>query len=225
MTMNLFTQFMSPTLMGVPLVLIALLVPWLFLPTPKNRWLNNRLISIQSFFMGKFVKDLLLPLNPTGHKWAMMFLSLTIFLVYMNTLGLLPYTFTPTAQLSLTLGLAVPMWLATVVIGFRIQFSHTVAHFLPMSTPGPLIPILILVETISFIIRPLALAVRLAANLTAGHLLIYLISAAVLALNSVTLSALAFLTLLLLTLLEIAVALIQAYVFVLLLSIYLQEST
>lgn len=141
-------------------------------------------------------------------------------------LGLLPYTFTPTTQLSLNLGLAVPLWLATVLIGLRNQPKSAIAHLLPEGTPVPLIPILIIIETISLFIRPLALGVRLTANLTAGHLLIQLIATAAFVLLSVipVVAALTATVLFLLTILEVAVAIIQAYVFVLLLSLYLQEN-
>ncbi|KAF7234559.1 ATP synthase subunit a [Varanus komodoensis] len=94
-------------------------------------------------------------------------------------------------------------------------------------TPTLLIPALILIETISLLIRPLALGVRLTANLVAGHLLLQLISMATFAIIS-SLPAIALLTsltLLLLTLLEFAVALIQAFVFTLLLTLYLQENS
>ena len=145
----------------------------------------------------------------------------------MNLIGLLPYTFTPTTQLSLNLSLAVPLWLATVLIGLRNQLTQSLGHFLPEGTPTLLIPVLIIIETISLFVRPLALGVRLTANLTAGHLLIQLISTATLALlfSSPFVSSLTFIILLLLTTLEIAVATIQAYVFVLLMSLYLQENT
>lgn len=150
-----------------------------------------------------------------------------MFLVSLNTLGLLPYTFTPTTQLSLTLGLAVPFWLATVIIGLRNQPTIALGHLLPEGTPAPLIPVLIIIETISLFIRPLALGVRLTANLTAGHLLIQLIATAAVVLTPLlpTVAILTALILFLLTLLEVAVAIIQAYVFVLLLSLYLQENT
>nr|ABM63676.1 ATP synthase subunit 6 [Hyla meridionalis]ABM63679.1 ATP synthase subunit 6 [Hyla meridionalis]ABM63682.1 ATP synthase subunit 6 [Hyla meridionalis]ABM63685.1 ATP synthase subunit 6 [Hyla meridionalis] len=227
MILNLFSQFASPNLLGLPLVFIALLAPWLLFPTPCNRWLTNRLVTVQSWFVKTFTKQILSPLNTPGHKWALILTSLMIFLLGMNLLGLLPYTFTPTTQLSLNLGLAIPLWLATVAIGFRNQLTASLGHFLPEGTPTPLIPILIIIETISLFIRPLALGVRLTANLTAGHLLIQLISSATLALlfSSPIVSALTFVTLMLLTMLEIAVAMIQAYVFVLLLSLYLQENT
>lgn len=141
-------------------------------------------------------------------------------------LGLLPYTFTPTTQLSLNIGLAVPLWLATVIIGLRNQPTAALGHLLPEGTPALLIPILIIIETISLFIRPLALGVRLTANLTAGHLLIQLISTATITLMPIitTVATLTAILLVLLTLLEVAVAIIQAYVFVLLLSLYLQEN-
>lgn len=149
-----------------------------------------------------------------------------IFLLTLNMLGLLPYTFTPTTQLSLNIGLAVPFWLATVLIGLRNQPTAALGHLLPEGTPGPLIPVLIIIETISLFIRPVALGVRLTANLTAGHLLIQLIATAafVMASTAPTVSILIGAILFLLTLLEVAVAIIQAYVFVLLLSLYLQEN-
>lgn len=227
MTISLFSQFASPTLLGIPLILVAFVVPWLLFPTPCNRWTTNRLVTIQSWFVKTFTKQIFLPLNTPGHKWALILASLIIFLLGINLLGLLPYTFTPTTQLSLNLGLAIPLWLATVAIGFRNQLTASLGHFLPEGTPTPLIPILIIIETISLFIRPLALGVRLTANLTAGHLLIQLISTATIALlfSNPVVSSLTFATLLLLTMLEIAVAIIQAYVFVLLLSLYLQENT
>lgn len=108
----------------------------------------------------------------------------------------------------------------------RNQPNHALAHLLPEGTPTLLIPILIIIETISLFIRPLALGVRLTANLTAGHLLIQLIATAAFVLLPLipTVAILTSALLLLLTLLEVAVAIIQAYVFVLLLSLYLQEN-
>nr|BAI77357.1 ATPase subunit 6 [Halieutaea stellata] len=227
MTMNLFGQFMSPILLGIPLMAIALALPWILFPNPHNRWLNNRLVTLQGWFISRFTQQLMLPLSPNAHKWSLIFTALVLFLMSLNMLGLLPYTFTPTTQLSLSLGLAVPLWLATVIIGLRYQPTMALGHLLPEGTPIPLIPVLVIIETISLLIRPLALGVRLTANLTAGHLLIHLISIASIVLLPLmpTVSLLTMIMLLLLTLLEIAVAMIQAYVFVLLLSLYLQENT
>nr|BAH15238.1 ATPase subunit 6 [Cetostoma regani] len=226
MTLSMFDQFASPMFLGIPLMALALSLPWILLPTPSTRWLGNRLLTLQAHSINRFTQQLLLPLNLTGHKWAILLASLMVFLITLNMLGLLPYTFTPTTQLSLNLGLAVPLWMATIIIGMRNQPTHALAHLLPEGTPTLLIPVLIIIETISLFIRPLALGVRLTANLTAGHLLIQLIATAAFVLLPL-MPAIAILTtilLLLLTLLEIAVAMIQAYVFVLLLSLYLQEN-
>nr|YP_010956814.1 ATP synthase F0 subunit 6 [Prionotus evolans]WMY89933.1 ATP synthase F0 subunit 6 [Prionotus evolans] len=226
MELSFFDQFMSPVLFGIPLMALALLLPWVLFPSPASRWLTNRLLTLQGWTINRFVYQLLSPINQGGHKWALILTALMMFLISLNMLGLLPYTYTPTTQLSLNLGLAVPFWLATVIIGLRNQPKAAMAHLLPEGTPVPLIPILIIIETISLFIRPLALGVRLTANLTAGHLLIQLIATAAYVLLSVmpTVAILTTIVLYLLTILEVAVAMIQAYVFVLLLSLYLQEN-
>nr|AAM52441.1 ATP synthase 6 [Thryothorus rutilus] len=226
MNLSFFDQFSSPSLLGIPLILIAMLFPALLLPSSGNRWITDRLSTLQLWFINLVTKQLMTPLDKKGHKWALILTSLMMFLLLINLLGLLPYTFTPTTQLSMNLALAFPLWLATLLTGLRNQPSISLGHLLPEGTPTPLIPALILIETASLLIRPLALGVRLTANLTAGHLLIQLISTATTALFSTmpTISLLTLAVLFLLTLLEVAVAMIQAYVFVLLLSLYLQEN-
>nr|QNS38275.1 ATP synthase F0 subunit 6 [Semnornis frantzii] len=226
MNLSFFDQFASPCLMGIPLILISTLFPSLLIPSRNNRWLTNRLSTLQSWFINLITKQLMIPLNKNGHKWALILTSLMTFLLLINLLGLLPYTFTPTTQLSMNMALAIPLWLATLLTGLRNQPSASLGHLLPEGTPTPLIPALILIETTSLLIRPLALGVRLTANLTAGHLLIQLIATATSTLLPImpTISILTILILLLLTILEVAVAMIQAYVFVLLLSLYLQEN-
>nr|ATD83153.1 ATPase subunit 6 [Veniliornis passerinus] len=226
MNLSFFVQFTSPCLLGIPLILLSMLFPALLLPSPDSRWITNRMITLQSWCINLITKQLMTPLNKNGHKWALILTSLMALLLSINLLGLLPYTFTPTTQLSMNMALAFPLWLATLLTGLRNQPSASLGHLLPEGTPTPLIPALILIETTSLLIRPLALGVRLTANLTAGHLLIQLISTASTALLSImpTISALTTIILLLLTILEVAVAMIQAYVFVLLLSLYLQEN-
>nr|YP_009494745.1 ATP synthase F0 subunit 6 [Raja asterias]YP_009494771.1 ATP synthase F0 subunit 6 [Raja clavata]AWO66551.1 ATPase subunit 6 [Raja asterias]AWO66577.1 ATPase subunit 6 [Raja clavata] len=226
MILNFFDQFLSPSLMGLPLIALAIIMPAVIFQTPSNRWLNNRLITLQTWFINRFTHQLLQPLNLGGHKWAIILTALMLFLITINLLGLLPYTFTPTTQLSLNMAFALPLWLTTVLIGMLNQPTIALGHLLPEGTPTPLIPVLIIIETISLFIRPLALGVRLTANLTAGHLLMQLIATAAFVLISTmpTVAILTSIVLFLLTLLEVAVAMIQAYVFVLLLSLYLQEN-
>nr|YP_009040564.1 ATP synthase F0 subunit 6 [Lamna ditropis]AHJ61068.1 ATP synthase F0 subunit 6 [Lamna ditropis] len=226
MILSFFDQFLSPSLLGIPLIALAIALPWLIFPTPTSRWLNNRLMTLQSWFINRFIYQLMQPINFAGHKWAVLFTALMLFLITINLLGLLPYTFTPTTQLSLNMAFALPLWFTTVLIGMLNQPTIALGHFLPEGTPTLLVPVLIVIETISLFIRPLALGVRLTANLTAGHLLMQLIATAAFVLITI-MPAVALLTsviLFLLTVLEVAVAMIQAYVFVLLLSLYLQEN-
>nr|YP_003667965.1 ATP synthase F0 subunit 6 [Leiolepis guttata]BAJ08143.1 ATPase subunit 6 [Leiolepis guttata] len=227
MMTNLFDQFMVPQMLGIQLLPMNLLVAPALTFTKSNRLKNNRFITIGHWMMKTITKHTMTPINKPGHKWAPILISLILLLLTMNVIGLLPYTFTPTTQLSMNTALALPMWLATVMLGLRTQTTATLAHLLPTGTPTPLIPALILIETVSLFIRPLALGVRLTANLTAGHLLLHLISTTTMSLTTLMpiIAPLPMTILLLLTILEIAVALIQAYVFTLLLSLYLQENT
>nr|QLI49126.1 ATP synthase F0 subunit 6 [Lacerta agilis] len=225
MTLSFFDQFSIPNILGIPLMIPALLFPLIIWFT-TNRLIQNRYSTIQSSFTFYITKQMMLPINTTGHKWAGTFVTIMLMLMLFNTLGLLPYTFTPTTQLSMNMALAIPTWLMTIFIGLRNQPTASLGHLLPEGTPTLLIPMLILIETVSLLIRPIALGVRLTANLTAGHLLIQLTSTAVFALlNTMTITAsMTLVVLILLTCLEMAVALIQAYVFVLLLTLYLQEN-
>nr|YP_008993095.1 ATP synthase F0 subunit 6 [Cynoglossus puncticeps]AFB71278.1 ATP synthase subunit 6 [Cynoglossus puncticeps]WOV66948.1 ATP synthase F0 subunit 6 [Cynoglossus puncticeps] len=226
MALNFFDQFMTPVFLGIPLITLATMMPSLVFFQPSSQWVTSRSTVLQAQLLNNSTFQLFAPLSPKSHTWALLIISLMIFLITINLLGLLPYTFTPTTQLSFNMAFAVPAWMATVIIGLRTQPTHAFAHLLPESTPPLLIPVLIIIETISLFIRPLALGVRLTANLTAGHLLIQLISTAVFTMVQM-MPLMAMLTgtlLLLLSILEIAVAMIQAYVFVLLLSLYLQEN-
>nr|AIG23596.1 ATP synthase F0 subunit 6 [Pseudochirulus herbertensis] len=226
MNENLFAPFTSPTIMGVTTLPIIMIFPCLILSTPK-RWLPNRIQTLQIWLIRLITKQMMAMHNKQGRSWTLMLMSLILFIASTNLLGLLPYSFTPTTQLSMNIGMAIPLWMATVLMGFRNKPKVSLAHFLPQGTPTPLIPMLIIIETISLFIQPLALAVRLTANITAGHLLIHLIGSATLALSSISMavSSITFMILFLLTILELAVAMIQAYVFTLLVSLYLHDNS
>nr|YP_010258768.1 ATP synthase F0 subunit 6 [Manis pentadactyla pentadactyla]AMZ84341.1 ATP synthase F0 subunit 6 [Manis pentadactyla]ATX69044.1 ATP synthase F0 subunit 6 [Manis pentadactyla]QNL17765.1 ATP synthase F0 subunit 6 [Manis pentadactyla]UIX23009.1 ATP synthase F0 subunit 6 [Manis pentadactyla pentadactyla]WPW49448.1 ATP synthase F0 subunit 6 [Manis pentadactyla] len=226
MNENLFASFITPVMMGIPIVTIIIMFPMILFPTSK-RLINNRVVSIQQWLLKQTSKQMMSIHNYKGQTWTLMLVTLIIFIASTNLLGLLPHSFTPTTQLSMNLSMAVPLWAATVVTGFRHKTKTSLAHFLPQGTPTPLIPMLVIIETISLLIQPMALAVRLTANITAGHLLMHLIGSATLALMSInlTVATTTFIILVLLTMLEFAVALIQAYVFTLLVSLYLHDNT
>nr|YP_009020927.1 ATP synthase F0 subunit 6 [Tapirus indicus]AHM91912.1 ATP synthase F0 subunit 6 [Tapirus indicus]AHM91925.1 ATP synthase F0 subunit 6 [Tapirus indicus]AHM91938.1 ATP synthase F0 subunit 6 [Tapirus indicus]ARM56436.1 ATP synthase F0 subunit 6 [Tapirus indicus] len=226
MNENLFASFATPTMMGLPIVILIIMFPSILFPS-SNRLINNRLISIQQWLIQLASKQMMSIHNHKGQTWTLMLMSLILFIGSTNLLGLLPHSFTPTTQLSMNLGMAIPLWAGTVFMGFRHKTKASLAHFLPQGTPIFLIPMLIIIETISLFIQPVALAVRLTANITAGHLLIHLIGGATLALMNIspTTAFITFIILILLTILEFAVALIQAYVFTLLVSLYLHDNT
>nr|WKU84488.1 ATP synthase F0 subunit 6 [Palaeoloxodon sp.] len=206
-------------------MMLAIAFPAILLPTP-NRLITNRWITIQQWLIQLIMKQLLSIHNTKGLSWSLMLITLTLFIGLTNLLSLLPYSFAPTTQLTVNLSMAIPLWIGTVVLGFRYKTKMSLAHLLPQGTPTFLIPMIIIIETISLLIRPVTLAVRLTANITAGHLLIHLTGAATLTLlsiHSMTIT-MTFITVILLTILELAVALIQAYVFALLISLYLHES-
>nr|YP_010234533.1 ATP synthase F0 subunit 6 [Eliomys quercinus]QTA72863.1 ATP synthase F0 subunit 6 [Eliomys quercinus] len=226
MNENLFASFMTPTILGLPVVILIILFPNILFPK-MDRLINNRLISFQLWLTRLILKQMMTMHSNKGRTWSLMMASLMLFITSTNLLGLMPYTFTPTTQLSMNLGMAIPLWAGAVITGFRYKIKSSLAHFLPQGTPLPLIPMLIIIETISLFIQPMALAVRLTANITAGHLLMHLIGGAALTLMSLSVptAMVTFIILVLLTILEFAVALIQAYVFTLLVSLYLHDNT
>nr|QLD22026.1 ATP synthase F0 subunit 6 [Guerlinguetus aestuans] len=226
MNENLFASFITPTLMGLPIVILIITFPNILFPSP-NRLINNRLVSFQQWLIQLVLKQMMTMHNLKGRTWSLMLISLIMFIGSTNLLGLLPHSFTPTTQLSMNLGMAIPLWAGAVITGFRHKTKASLAHFLPQGTPIPLIPMLVIIETISLFIQPMALAVRLTANITAGHLLMHLIGGATLVLTSISTptAMITFIILVLLTILEFAVALIQAYVFTLLVSLYLHDNT
>nr|YP_003587219.1 ATP synthase F0 subunit 6 [Hylobates agilis]BAJ04740.1 ATP synthase 6 [Hylobates agilis] len=226
MNENLFASFATPTILGLPAAVPIILFPSLLIPTSKYL-INNRLITTQQWLIQLTLKQMMAMHNTKGRTWSLMLISLITFIATTNLLGLLPHSFTPTTQLSMNLAMAIPLWAGTVATGLRLKAKNTLAHLLPQGTPTPLIPMLIIIETISLFIQPVALAVRLTANITAGHLLMHLIGAATMALSTISppMTPIIFTVLALLTILEIAVALIQAYVFTLLVSLYLHDNT
>nr|YP_009911531.1 ATP synthase F0 subunit 6 [Hadrosciurus igniventris]QLD22156.1 ATP synthase F0 subunit 6 [Hadrosciurus igniventris] len=226
MNENLFASFITPTLVGLPIVILIIAFPNILFPSP-NRLINNRLVSFQQWLIQLVLKQMMTMHNLKGRTWSLMLISLIMFIGSTNLLGLLPHSFTPTTQLSMNLGMAIPLWAGAVITGFRHKTKASLAHFLPQGTPIPLIPMLVIIETISLFIQPMALAVRLTANITAGHLLMHLIGGATLVLTSISTptAMITFIILILLTILEFAVALIQAYVFTLLVSLYLHDNT
>nr|AVW86119.1 ATP synthase F0 subunit 6 [Melaenis sp. YZ-2018] len=148
--------------------------------------------------------------------------SLFIMLISLNLLGLLPYVFSSTSHLLLTLSLGLPLWLSLIISAMIHAPKSFVAHFLPSGAPDWLNPFLVLTETISISVRFITLSFRLAANMSAGHILLGLMGIA--GSSAIFTSSFSFLSLTLVQLgyivFEMGICLIQAYIFCLLLSLY-----
>ena len=147
---------------------------------------------------------------------------LLILIIFNNFFGLLPYVFTCTRHLSITIPLALSGWVGYTTLALRTRFRHFLAHLVPSGTPTPLVPLIVLIEVISQVIRPFTLSIRLAANIIAGHLLLILVRINMPSIGF-SILLLAFIGLLLLIFLELGVSLIQGYVFIRLNSLYIGE--
>ncbi len=194
-----------------------LLIPYSFwlLPSRINIIWNSILITLYKEF-----KTLLGPNIKIGRTFI--FISIFTLILFNNFLGLFPYIFTSTRHLTITLTLALPLWLRFMLYGWINNTQHIFTHLVPQGTPRILIPFIVCIETISNVIRPGTLAVRLTANIIAGHLLLTLIGNTG---NSLSTFILTFLILgqIALLVLESAVAIIQSYVFAILSTLYSRE--
>lgn len=184
-------------------------------------WITNSKSSILYSELTAYITKEFLPLFKS-YKNIIFFNVLFIFILINNIFGLIPYTFTSTAHIAITLSIALTIWLIFMLYGWINNTNHIFAHLVPLGTPIVLIPFIVLIESIRNIIRPITLSVRLAANLTAGHLLLILLGESIvnnriLIIITVTAAQFALITL------EAAVAVIQAYVFATLSTLYARE--
>nr|UPL65796.1 ATPase subunit 6 [Megalotomus sp.] len=194
-----------------------------FMIIPLTFWmLPNRLNMMMNMMIMKLNNEFKLILASNSKGMSMIMISLFMFILINNMMGLLPYIFTSSSHLVFTLTMALPLWLSLMIYGWLNHTNHMFMHLIPAGTPTLLMPFMVMIETISNLIRPGSLAVRLTANMIAGHLLMSLLGN-----NSTNASSLIlpiiFMIQIMLMLFESAVALIQAYVFSVLSTLYSSE--
>ena len=201
------------------MMVLAVIISWSLLEWNKlipNRW--QFLIEFIYINIHSVVQDNL------GIKFFPFVLCLFIFIVMLNIFGLFPYVFVPTAQIVITLGISVSIIIAVTLLGlftFKLDFFSIL---MPGGVPLVLAPFLVVIETASYLIRAISLGVRLAANISAGHLLFAILSGFAFNMGMIISSLVPILIMVFITLLEIMVAVIQAYVFCLLTTIYLGDT-
>nr|YP_010729878.1 ATP synthase F0 subunit 6 [Parnassius mnemosyne]WEF74749.1 ATP synthase F0 subunit 6 [Parnassius mnemosyne] len=223
MMSNLFSIFDPTTnLLNLPLNWISTFIGLMFIP--YSFWLiPNRHYIFWNFITNKLHNEfkMLLGINSFNGS-TFIFISLFSFILFNNFLGLFPYIFTSTSHLTISLSISLSLWISFMMYGWINNYQHMFIHMIPQGTPNILMPFMVLIETISNIIRPGTLAVRLTANMIAGHLLLTLLSSTSSNLSFFMLFILILMQILLL-ILESAVAIIQSYVISILSTLYSSE--
>jgi len=212
-------SFTNVTLwMGLTLLTIfALLV----LGTSRRAMIPNRIQSVGELaygFIYRMIEDVA---GKDGVRYFPHIMTLFMFIVFSNFLGLLPMAFTTTSHIAVTGVLAMGVFLSVTILGFAKHGLGFLSVFWISSAPLPLRPILALIEVISYFVRPLSHSIRLAGNMMAGHAVIKVFAAfaAVLAISPFAIVAITAIYAL-----EVLVAFIQAYVFAILTCVYLKDA-
>nr|YP_010990240.1 ATP synthase F0 subunit 6 [Pylorgus sordidus]WOW98224.1 ATP synthase F0 subunit 6 [Pylorgus sordidus] len=219
MMTNLFSTFDPATSIKTSINWISMLSYMLLIPLPY--WImSNRSTMLYKTIMFLMYNEfkILMGINAQGMKLGM--ISLFFVILMNNMMGLLPYIFTSTSHLVISLTMALPLWMSLMMFGWLNKTNYMFAHLIPAGTPGVLMPFMVIIETTSNLIRPGSLAVRLTANMIAGHLMMSLLGNS---LNFNLISIIIITMQLMLMMFELAVALIQAYVFSVLSTLYSSE--
>nr|YP_009227828.1 ATP synthase F0 subunit 6 [Gynaephora qinghaiensis]AIC83210.1 ATP synthase F0 subunit 6 [Gynaephora qinghaiensis] len=220
---NLFSIFdPSTNMFNLSLNWLSTLLGFLFIP--YSFWLiPNRYMFLWNQILMKLHNEFKNLLKNNYFKGStFIFTSMFYFIMFNNFLGLFPYIFTSTSHLTLSLSISLPLWLSFMIYGWINNYNHMFTHMIPQGTPMILMPFMVLIETISNIIRPSTLSIRLTANMIAGHLLLTLLSSTGPNMNYYLISLMILFQIMLL-ILESAVAIIQSYVITILSTLYSSE--
>jgi len=216
--------FTNSSLMMVAAVVLA--TAFLTLSVSSRSLIPGRLQSL-SELMYEFISGLLREnVGSKGRAYFPFIFTLFVFVLLGNVMGLFPYAFTFTSHVIVTFGLAAVVFIGVTVIGFAKHGLGYFRMFLPHGVPVFIAPVLVPVEMISYLSRPVSLSVRLFANMTAGHIMLTVLGGFVISLGGMYVVPgvvpLAFMTAV--TVLEIGIAMLQAYVFTALSCIYLHDA-
>jgi len=175
-------------------------------------------------FVANMIKE---NVGTEGMRFFPFIFSLFLFILFCNMLGMLPYSFTVTSHLIVTFALAAVVFVMVTAVGFIRHGIGFLKLFVPSGIPVVMVPLLVIIEVISYLTRPVSLSVRLFGNMMAGHTMLKIFGGFVVGLSSAGLVPLAiapFALMVALTGLELLIAGLQAYVFTILTCIYLNEA-
>ena len=164
-----------------------------------------------------------------GRPYFPFIFTLFMFILFSNLLGLIPYSYTTTSQIVVTFAMALFIFIAVTIIAIAKHGFHFITFFIPPGAPKPLLPLIFVIEVISYFIRPVSLSVRLFANMLAGHTMLKVFAGLAVMIAStggvmVAGSILPLVAIVGLTGLEVLVACLQAYVFTILTCMYLNDA-
>ena len=161
-----------------------------------------------------------------GLRLLPLFFYTFIFIWSSNLVGLLPYSFTSTSQIILTVGISFSIFLGVVLLGIKEKSVSFFNMFVPSNIPMVILPFIVVIEVMSYFIRPLSLAMRLFANIMAGHTLLNILSGFNIGLSclGLTIYLLSFLLVTSIMILEFGIAFLQAYVYIVLMNVYTNDS-
>lgn len=220
MIINIFSIFDPTTSLNFSLNWLRIII--LFLLLPYQYWLlpsRSRFIWFNLIIY--IFKEFKILIN-YSYSNIIIFIRLLILIFFNNFLGLFPYIFTASRHMRFSISLSIAFWLGIIIYRIFNYLNDLFSHLTPQGTPFALIPFIVLIESIRLIIRPFTLAIRLTANIIAGHLLLSLLGSSGQSTPIIYLSLIIF-SQILLFILEISVSLIQAYVFSILSTLYSRE--
>ncbi|MBW8909400.1 F0F1 ATP synthase subunit A [Mesorhizobium sp. RCC_202] len=220
-------SFTNSALFMVATVILA--SAFLYMSTASRALIPGRLQSVSEMayeFVGNMLRD---AAGKQGMQFFPLVFSLFMFVLVANLIGLFPYFFTVTSHLIVTFTLAALVIGTVVVYGFAKHGFGFLKLFVPHGVPGYLLPLVVAIEIISFVSRPVSLSVRLFANMLAGHITLKVFSGFVVSLSAlgavgIAGSVLPLAMAVALTALELLVAFLQAYVFAVLTCMYLNDA-
>lgn len=182
-----------------------------------TRWQSMAELSYE--FIANMVRD---NVGSAGRPYFPFIFTLFMFVLFGNLIGMVPYSFTFTSHIAVTFAMAFFIFVAVTLIAIARHGWHFLTYFAPKGMPLPLLMLLIPIEIISYCIRPMTLSIRLFANMMAGHTMLVIFAGFVFALGLFGFLPLAFDVFFIL--LELLVAVLQAYVFTILTCIYLHDA-
>ena len=213
-------SFTNSALMMV--IALALAITLLMVGTRKRAAVPGRLQSIAELsyeFVANIVRD---SVGAEGRAYFPLVFSLFIFVLFGNMLGMIPYAFTFTSHIIVTFVMALMVFLLVTILGFAKHGIHFFSFFCPPGVSWVLMPLMIPIEIISYLSRPISLSVRLFANMTAGHIMLKVFAGFIPTLGVLGILPLGFVFAL--TGLELLIAFLQAYVFAVLTSLYINDA-